>query len=430
MSDNSSLGKISGLISNDDFYQDDYKAIFNAISDLAKEQSAFDVITLCERMSGNSVLQSCLKFLSAVNATPANIVSYADIVKNYSLRRKTIEISKRAIELSSIDNATAKDVLTELISDCGGLLAGFETETGGIVHIKKVLASAVENIEAMFESDGKQTGLIETGLLDFDKRFGGVQKGDLTVIAARPGSGKTTLAQNIVENFAIKKENLEKPVIFFTTEMPPEKLVMRMICSLGRLDYSKVSTGKIESAEEWARVTSAVNLLASSSIYIDGTNNLTTVAYQSKIEQFVRDIGKPEMIVVDFIQRMDVPEMRGNRTGMIREITRVLTLSAKDLDISVIALAQLNRNLESRPNKRPMMSDLSESGAIEENAGLIVFIYRDELYNEDSPDKGVAEIIAGKVRYGEIGTVRLVSNLAQSRFENHASEHYSESDYN
>lgn len=434
MIDNSTWGKINGLINKQDFYCKEHQHIFSIIAELVKNNTPFDIITmseLLEKTGKRSPLGSWLSYVGTLardTPTAANIDAYAEIVRDYSVIRQAIAACK--ITEEKLNNPTLKnieEVLVKSNQENSRLLSVLKPEiTGGIVHIKSILNNVIDNVQIMFESDGKNTGLIETGWIDFDKTWGGLPKG-LVVIGGRPGMGKSTAAQNIVESFAVKESTKGKPVIFFTTEMTPEKLVMRMISSVGRIDYAKVSTGKLDD-DDWPRLTTAINLLADSAVYIDGTNNLTTIAYQSKIESFTRDIGKPGMIVVDYLQRMDVPEMRNNRVGLVSEVSRVLTLSGKELQIPVIALAQLNRGLESRPNKRPNMADLRDSGQIEQDADLIVFVYRDEVYNEDGPDKGIAEFIAGKSRDNETGTIRLVSNLKQSRFENHANS-YQSSEY-
>jgi replicative DNA helicase len=436
MIDNSAFSKVMGLIAVDDFFDKYNQAVFLAITDLAAKKSPIDIVTVEELLKQSDKQRPSIGWFAYVGAmardTPssANIVAYAKIVRDYSVRRQGIKAFNEASKkLFDVKEKNIEGVFSGVATENSRLILALNPSvTGGVVHIKKILSDVIDNVQTLFESDGKNTGLVETGWIDFDKAWGGLPKG-LVVIGGRPGMGKSTAGQNIVENFAIKESTKGKPVIFFTTEMTPEKLVMRMLSSVGRIDYTKISTGKLDD-NDWPRLTAAINYLANSAIYIDGTNNLTTTAYQSKIEQFTRDIGKPELIVVDYLQRMDVPEMRNNRVGLVSEVSRVLTLSAKELQIPVIALAQLNRGLESRPDKRPNMADLRDSGQIEQDADLIGFVYRDEVYNDDSPDKGVAEFITGKARDNEVGTIRLVANLKQSRFENHSSMSYAESDYN
>ena len=427
--DNSMWGSIANLISKDDFYDGNHKIIFHAIASLVKKQSAFDYIMLCEWVGAeNKGLLSCLKLIAAVNASPANITSYAQIVKNYSVLRKTIAISKKAIELSRTGGATAKDILAELVVDYNGLLAGFEVDTGGgITHIKKIISNVVDNIEVMFESDGKDTGLILTPWVDFNEKWGGFPEVGTIGIAGRPGMGKTTAMQNFIEWYATSPENKGKPIIIFSMDMQPEELVVRFLSSLSKIDIKNLSSGKLED-DDWPRLTSAINLLANTEIYIDGSS-LTVDSFQSKVENFAKEIGMPAIIVVDYLQQITIREMQNNPIGMMEEVSKRLKKMQKDWGVLLIALLQLNRNLESRPNKRPMVSDIRGSGQIEQDLEAIYLLYRDEVYNEDSPDKGVAEIIGGKVRKGELGTVRLVANLKQSRFENHASARHEESNY-
>jgi replicative DNA helicase len=251
----------------------------------------------------------------------------------------------------------------------------------------------------------------------------GLQKSDLVIVAGRPSMGKTTFAMNIVEHVAIKEQ---RPVAVFSMEMPGEALAMRMMSSLGHIDQKKVRTGKLDE-DDWPRLTSAVSLLAEAPIFIDDTPALSPTELRARSRRLAREqehgLG---LIVIDYLQLMQVPGSNENRTAEISEISRSLKALAKELSCPVIALSQLNRSLEQRPNKRPVMSDLRESGAIEQDADVIAFVYRDEVYNPDSPDKGTAEIIIGKQRNGPIGTVRLTFLGQYTRFENCAHGGYEE----
>ncbi|SCN46452.1 Replicative DNA helicase [methanotrophic endosymbiont of Bathymodiolus azoricus (Menez Gwen)] len=253
----------------------------------------------------------------------------------------------------------------------------------------------------------------------------GLQPGDLIIVAGRPSMGKTTIAMNMAENVAIASG---KPVAIFSMEMPGDSLAMRMMSSLGRIDQNKVRTGKLDD-DEWPRLTSAINLLAETKLFIDDSPGLTPNEVRSRARRLTRDHGQLGLIVLDYLQLMQSPASGDNRVAQISDISRGLKTLAKELNVPVVALSQLNRNLEQRPNKRPVMSDLRESGSIEQDADVIMFVYRDEVYNEDSPDKGLAELIIGKQRNGPIGTVRLTFLGKYTRFENCAHDAYSGGDY-
>jgi replicative DNA helicase len=294
----------------------------------------------------------------------------------------------------------------------------------GFISIKSLLAKAIDKIELLYEQEGSITGAA-TGFTDFDALTSGLQPADLIIIAGRPSMGKTTIAMNIAENIAI---NGGKPVAVFSMEMPGDALAMRMMSSLGRIDQSKVRTGKLED-DEWPRLTSAMNLLAETKLFIDDTPALSPSEVRARARRLVREQGPLGLVVLDYLQLMQSPSSGDNRVNQISDISRSLKALAKELEVPVIALSQLNRNLESRPNKRPIMSDLRESGAIEQDADLIVFVYRDEVYNEDSPDKGTAEVIIGKQRNGPLGTVRLTFLGQYTRFENFSGNPYDHGEY-
>jgi replicative DNA helicase len=267
----------------------------------------------------------------------------------------------------------------------------------------------------LFHSPEVITGL-STGYHDLDEMTSGLQPADLVIIAGRPSMGKTTFAMNIAEHAAIKSG---KSVLVFSMEMPGDSLAMRMMSSLGRIDQHRLRTGKLED-EDWPRITSAVSMLSEAPLFIDDTPALTPGEIRSRARRVAREQGGLALIVLDYIQLMQISGFKENRTAEISEISRSLKSLAKELNVPVIALSQLNRGLEQRTDKRPVMSDLRESGAIEQDADLIMFIYRDEVYNENSPDKGIAEIIIAKQRNGPIGRVRLTFLGKFTRFENFA----------
>jgi replicative DNA helicase len=288
----------------------------------------------------------------------------------------------------------------------------------GFRSIRSLLGAAVDRIDKLFQQDEPITG-VSTGFADIDEMTAGLQPSDLIIVAGRPSMGKTTLAMNFAENAAIRHK---VPVAIFSMEMPGEQLALRMMSSLGHIDQHKIRTGKLDD-DDWPRLTSAVSLLDSAPLFIDDTPALSPTEMRARARRLKREhnIG---MIVIDYLQLMQVPGTRENRTTEISEISRNLKALAKELEVPVVALSQLNRGLEQRTDKRPVMSDLRESGAIEQDADLILFIYRDEVYHEDSPHKGIAEIIIGKQRNGPIGTRHLTFRGQFTRFENYADDVY------
>jgi replicative DNA helicase len=287
-------------------------------------------------------------------------------------------------------------------------LAGFQ-------DIQGLLTQAVDRIEELFQSGAGITG-VSTGFKDLDNLTSGLQESDLVVIAGRPSMGKTSLAMNLAENAAVGSK---LPVAVFSMEMPGQQLAMRMLSSLGRINAHRVRTGQLHQ-EDWPRLTSAMGLLDQAPIFVDDSAALTPSELRSRVRRLTREHGKLGLVIVDYLQLMQTGESAENRTVEVSNITRALKIIAKEARVPVAVLSQLNRGLEQRPNKRPIMSDLRESGAIEQDADLILFIYRDEVYNEDSPEKGTAELIVAKQRNGPTGTVRLTFLGEFTRFENYA----------
>jgi replicative DNA helicase len=295
---------------------------------------------------------------------------------------------------------------------------------GGFQPLKTLLGRAVERIEVLFQRNEPITGL-PSGFTDFDKMTSGMQPSDLIIVAGRPSMGKTTFAMNLAENVGLE---VRRPVAIFSMEMPGDALAMRMMSSLGRIDQHRVRTGRLED-DEWPRLTSAVNMLAEAPMFIDDTPALSPTELRARARRLKREHGDLALIVIDYLQLMQAPTVGENRATEISAISRSLKALAKELSVPVIALSQLNRSLEQRPNKRPVMSDLRESGAIEQDADLIVFIYRDEVYHEDTKDKGIAEIIIGKQRNGPIGTLRLTFLGKYTKFESFIADTYGGEDY-
>lgn len=422
MLDNGAWDRVADRVVEADFYRRDHRLIFHAIKILAEKGEPCDVVTLGEWLDKKSQLEDVggiayLGSLASNTPSAANIKSYANIVRERSVLRQLIRVSNEIADTAF--NPEGRSVF-ELLDEAEKRVyqiadQGARTRVG-FAGMKDLLVQAVEKIDHLFSLDSPITGL-PTGYVDFDEMTAGLQKADLIIVAGRPSMGKTSFAMNIVEHVAIQEQ---RPVAVFSMEMPGEQLAMRMMSSLGHINQKKVRTGKLED-EDWPRLTSAVNLLAEAPIFIDDTPALSPTELRARARRLAREqehgLG---LIVVDYLQLMQVPGTSENRTGEISEISRSLKSLAKELNCPVMALSQLNRSLEQRPNRRPVMSDLRESGAIEQDADLIAFIYRDEVYNKDSPDKGTAEIIIAKQRNGPIGMVRLAFLGQYTRFENFA----------
>ena len=431
MLDNRAWDTIADKIIVDDFYRKDHRLVFRTIEALSEKQLPFDVVTISELLESSSDLQSIggLSFLAAlVTETPsaANIAAYANIVRDRSILRQLIHVGTDIADSAfNTEGRDTSDLLEEAERNVFKIAEQRQRgNEGGFKPIKSLLASAVDKIEALYEQDGNIIG-VGTGFEAFDELTSGLQPADLIIIAGRPSMGKTTIAMNIAEHVAIEEH---KMVAVFSMEMPGDSLAMRMMSSLGRINQTRVRTGKLED-DEWPRLTSAINLLAGSKLFIDDTPALTPTEVRARSRRLVREHGELGLIVLDYLQLMQSPSSGENRVQQISDISRSLKALAKELNTPVIALSQLNRNLEQRTNKRPVMSDLRESGAIEQDADLIAFVYRDEVYNEDTPDKGVAELIIGKQRNGPLGTVRLAFLGEFTKFENLAYDYYSDEDY-
>jgi replicative DNA helicase len=291
----------------------------------------------------------------------------------------------------------------------------------GPKNIEQILEATVSRIESLVSTPHDGVTGVDTGYQDLNKKTAGLQRSDLIIIAARPSMGKTTFAMNLCENAAMLHE---KPVLIFSLEMPSEQIMMRMLASLSRVDQTRIRTGQLED-EDWARISATMGiLLEKKNMYIDDSSGLTPTEVRSRARRIYRENDGLSMIMIDYLQLMRVPSLSDNRTLEIAEISRSLKALAKELNVPVVALSQLNRSLEQRADKRPVNSDLRESGSIEQDADLIMFIYRDEVYHENSDMKGIAEIILGKQRNGPIGTVRLTFNGHWSRFDNYAGPQY------
>ncbi|MCU0766624.1 MAG: replicative DNA helicase [Gammaproteobacteria bacterium] len=425
MLDNGAWDQVADRVGSGDFYRREHQLIYKAIAALADLAKPFDVVTLAEELDRKGELGSAggLAYVGALaNDTPsaANIRAYADIVREHSVMRQLIRVGTEIADSAfRPDGRRVAELLDSAEQKVFEIAQQKAKDSTGFRAIKGLLTRAVDRIELLHERNDPITG-VSTGFSDLDDMTSGLQPADLVVIAGRPSMGKTSFAMNIAENVAIKTR---KPVAVFSMEMPGESLTMRMMSSLGRIDQHRVRTGRLED-DEWPRLTSAVSLLADAPIFIDDTAALTPTEVRARARRLTREEGELGLIVIDYLQLMQAPTEGETRATEISIISRSLKALAKELNVPVIALSQLNRNLEQRPNKRPVMSDLRESGSIEQDADLVVFIYRDEVYHEDSQDKGVAEIIIGKQRNGPIGTVRLTFLGQYTKFENFIDDVY------
>ncbi len=421
--DNGAWDRIADLINGEDFYRHDHKLIYRAISRLVENSRPADVITVAEALETMGELETVggLAYIAGLaNNTPsaANIRRYAEIVRERSVLRKLVEVGTTITDSAlSPSGRSATEILDAAESEVFKIAEAGARGQGGFVDIQPLLKQVVERIDELFHREGSSdvTG-IPTELTDLDKMTAGLQPGDLIIVAGRPSMGKTAFSINIAENIALYSK---LPVAIFSMEMGGAQLAMRMIGSVGRLNQHKLRTGKLED-EDWSKLTMALGKLSEAPIHIDETPALTAMEVRARVRRLQRQYGKLGLIVIDYLQLMTGSGQGENRATEISEISRAMKGLAKEMQVPVIALSQLNRSLEQRPNKRPVMSDLRESGAIEQDADLILFIYRDEVYNPDSPDKGTAEIIIGKQRNGPIGTVRLTFLGEYTRFENHA----------
>lgn len=422
--DNAAFDKIADIVGEADFYRDEHKRIYRQIRKLLERNKPVDVVTVAESLdqAGEGSETGGLAYLGELAAnTPsaANIRRYAEIVRERAVLRQLVtagdDIAGSALNPLGRD---PKQLLDEAEAKVFAIAEGGFRHQTGFQHINPLLTQVVERIQELHDRDNPSdiTG-VPTGYHDLDLKTSGLQAGDLLIIAGRPSMGKTSLALNMAEHVAIE---VGLPVAVFSMEMGGTQLAMRMLSSVGRLDAQRVRTGRLND-DEWSRLSFALGKMHEAPLYIDETAALNPIDLRARARRLHRQCGKLGLIIIDYLQLMSVSGQGENRATEISEISRSLKSLAKELNVPVIALSQLNRSLEQRPNKRPVMSDLRESGAIEQDADVILFIYRDEVYNQDTPDKGSAEIIIGKQRNGPIGMVRLTFVGEYTRFENFAS---------
>jgi replicative DNA helicase len=432
MLDNEAWDRVSEKVVEHDFYLRSHRLIFNAMARLAEGNQPIDLITVSEALEANQQLDDIGGFaylgeIAKNTPSAANILAYADIVRERAVVRDMIGVAHDIADAGyDTQGRTAAELLDFAETKVFKIAEQRAKANEGPEPINSILAKTIDKIDALYRSPQNGITGVSTGYVDLDKMTNGLQPSDLIIVAARPSMGKTTFAMNLCEHAAITSD---KPVLIFSLEMPSDQIMMRMLASLGRINQTKVRTGQLED-EDWARLSSAIELLNSKGkMYIDDASGLTPTEVRSRARRIAREHGGLSMIMVDYLQLMTVPGMSENRTLEIAEISRSLKALAKELKVPVVALSQLNRSLEQRADKRPVNSDLRESGSIEQDADLIMFIYRDEVYHEDSADKGTAEIIIGKQRNGPIGRVRLTFHGHFSRFDNYAGSARFEDEY-
>jgi replicative DNA helicase len=419
MLDNKAWDRVADKIAEGDFYRRNHQLIFRTMCNLAKRNIPFDVLTVAEELKTVQELDNIggeLYLFELAKNTPstANIAAYADITRERSILRQLISVANEMADSAFRPEGRRSSEILDHSEQKIFKIAEHGSRGSGPVNIAEYLAKATDRIDSLYHSNQAITGLA-TGFNEFDELTSGLQAGDLIIVAGRPSMGKTAFAMNIAEHVAITSR---VPVLVFSMEMSGEQLALRIMSSLGRIDQHRIRNGRLNE-EDWPRITSTVGMFSGASMYIDDTPALSPAELRSRARRLVRQQGRLGLIIIDYLQLMQVPGYKENRTNEISEISRSLKALAKELSVPVVALSQLNRSLEQRQDRRPVMSDLRESGSIEQDADVIALIYRDEVYNKDSQDKGTAEIIIAKQRNGPIGKVRLTFLGHYTVFENH-----------
>jgi replicative DNA helicase len=409
---------VAEVVSDGDFYRLGHRLIFRQIAQLAEAAEPIDVITVADKLQARGELDAAggltyLAELAQNTPSASNIRAYAQVVRERASLRKLIEAAQEIAESGFNPEGRKSDELIDEAERRIMQIGEDGPKDGAPKDINPLLQAALGRIEELFQSGGAITG-ISTGFIELDNMTSGLQDSDLVIVAGRPSMGKTAFAMNLVEHAVL---NQDKPILVFSMEMPADSLIIRMLSSIGRIDQTRLRNGKLEQ-EDWPKLSAAVTKLKDVPLYIDDTPALTPTEIRSRARRVAREHGGLGMIMVDYLQLMQVAGSSDGRTAEISEISRSLKAIAKEFKVPMVALSQLNRSLEQRPNKRPVNSDLRESGAIEQDADVIMFIYRDEVYHEESEEKGIAEIIIGKQRNGPIGICRLAFIGQYTRFEN------------
>ncbi|AVJ19541.1 replicative DNA helicase [Serratia rhizosphaerae] len=427
MLDNERWDNVAERVVANDFFSRPHRLIFTEMQRLLEMSKPIDLITLSESLEQRGDLDSVGGFaylaeLAKNTPSAANIGAYADIVRERAVVREMIAVANEIADAGyDPQGRTSEDLLDLAESRVFQIAENRASKDEGPKSVDQILEATVSRIESLYQTPHDGVTGVDTGYQDLNKKTAGLQRSDLIIVAARPSMGKTTFAMNLCENAAMLQD---KPVLIFSLEMPGEQIMMRMLASLSRVDQTRIRTGQLDD-EDWARISSTMGiLLEKRNMYIDDSSGLTPTEVRSRARRIFRENDGLSLIMIDYLQLMRVPSLSDNRTLEIAEISRSLKALAKELQVPVVALSQLNRSLEQRADKRPVNSDLRESGSIEQDADLIMFIYRDEVYHENSDLKGIAEIIIGKQRNGPIGTVRLTFNGQWSRFDNYAGPQY------
>ncbi|MEL6869902.1 MAG: replicative DNA helicase [Pseudomonadota bacterium] len=425
MLDNTSWDQVADVLTADDFYRRDHQLIFSAIGALAETRQPCDVVTLSEHLDNRAELIAAggLDYLASLaNDTPsaANVVAYARILRERAILRRLIsagnDIATSAFQPDGRPAAELLDDAERAVFE----IAEKGARKGGFQPLNSMLGAVIDTLDERRKNGGQLAGL-STGYKEFDKMTSGLHPGDLVIVAGRPSMGKTTFAVNIAEHAAIGER---APTAIFSMEMGADQLAFRMISSLGRIDQTHLRDGNFPE-EDWSRINTAVQLMSEAPIFIDDTPALSPTEVRARARRLKREHGLG-LIVLDYLQLMQVPGHKENRTAEISEISRSLKALAKELGVPVIALSQLNRSVEQRTDKKPVMSDLRESGAIEQDADLICFIYREEVYDKETPRKGMADIIISKQRNGPIGEFPLTFVGKYTKFENWVPDTYAQ----
>jgi replicative DNA helicase len=420
--------QVGDLVIAEDFYRPDHQLIYGALAELVSHGKPADVVTAAGQLERSGQLEAAgglayLGTLARDTPTAANVRAYAQIVRERSLLRRLISAGRSiAASAFATDGRSARDLVDEAEQQVFRIAEQSSGRRDGAVKVSALLPQLIDKIDAWHTDPTSMRGL-PTGFTDFDRKTGGLRPGDLVIVAGRPSMGKTTLAMNIAEYAAVNPAT-RSSVAIFSMEMPAEQLLTRMLSSIGGVPLNGIRSGQI-SDEDWVRVTSATSQLAEARIFIDESPSLTPTELRARARRVAREHGL-DLVVVDYLQLMQVPGTKENRATEIAEISRGLKALAKELQVPVIALSQLNRGVEQRTEKKPVMSDLRESGAIEQDADMILLIYRDEVYDKNTPKRGIAEIDLAKHRNGEIGMFMLTFQGQYSRFANYAADAYAE----
>jgi replicative DNA helicase len=426
MIDSAAWDQVADRVSADDFYRHDHKLIFAATQGLIERNQPCDAVTLSGLLESQGVIDqvgglSYLGTLARDTPTAANIKAYADIVRERSVLRQLITAGNTIVTSAlEPEGREAREIVDDAERAVFEIAERGSRGKVGFRSVKAILPDVVTRIDELYNSKGMLTG-IATGFKQLDEMTSGMQAGDLIIIAGRPSMGKSTLAVNIAENAALGSQ---KSAAIFSMEMSAESLTLRMLSSLGRINQGHLRSGRLQE-DDWPRIDSAMTQLSNASIHVDETPGLTPTEVRARARRLKRERGL-DLIVVDYLQLMQVAGTKENRATEISEISRSLKALAKELKVPVIALSQLNRGVEQRQDKKPVMSDLRESGALEQDADLILLIYREEVYDPNTTRKGIADIIIAKQRNGPTGEVQLTFLGQYTKFENYAPESYAE----